>query len=572
MKSINQQGENMRAVALLDWFVPEGLKANIENHTKSRILVAIGICCSVIIGISSSRGFVIGNLFLGYVVALCALAMLASAFILKGSGSLFLSANSFMVAYALMMTIASYYDGGANSQVQYNFAVLILVALIICGFKNGTFWGIVALVVVAVFKLMQTNGYVFPPNLEPDLFVNLFTALISVLLIAFVFAFSNYNNLKNFAREKGKSDQVSDRLKRLFADTDRVMSGVAEGDFSQRISVAAEAELATLKQSINATLDSISETILQVKSAVQQIDSGTSQVSNSAQALASGAAEQAASLEEVSSSMDEIGAKAKTNNDNARQAQVVSNQTATDVEQGNRQMEAMLSSMKKINETSSKVAKVIKVIDEIAFQTNLLALNAAVEAARAGKYGKGFAVVAEEVRNLASRSAEAAKDTTQLIENSIKEVENGVKNADQTAEILKGFAYSIHQVTAIVGEITKASQEQANGAAEVNTSLAQVNNVVQQNSSISEETASASQELSSQAQILMNLMSRFKLRVKETELRRAPTPASKPRQQALPARRITPPAALPQAKTVKRIGNPTHPKKIVLDDSEFGKY
>jgi methyl-accepting chemotaxis protein len=154
---------------------------------------------------------------------------------------------------------------------------------------------------------------------------------------------------------------------------------------------------------------------------------------------------------------------------------------------------------------------VIKAIDEIAFQTNLLALNAAVEAARAGKYGKGFAVVAEEVRSLAGRSADAAKNTADLIETSIAEVENGVKNTDQIAGVLKSFVESNQKVHDFINDISMTSKEQAMGSDEINTSLGELNNVVQQTSSISSETAASSEQLSSQAQILMELMNRFKL-------------------------------------------------------------
>lgn len=474
-------------------------------------------------------------------------------------------ANAFLVSYWTVIVVATYRTGGDLAQVQYNYCVMGVMAFLTCGKKNGIFWVAITLTTIFVYKTLSLNGYQFPPLQSQDDFLNLIAAVAVVGLLAYIYEASSSGNLRNFSLQKEKSDQAAEKLQDLFSNVDDVMSGVSKGNLSKRITIKTEEYLDSLKTSINSALEMLSQTISKVMTASEEIDNGTSQVSSAAQSLANGSTQQAASLEEVSSSMDEIGSKAKTNSENAQQAQSLSNQTSDEVHRGNKQMESMLESMNKINETSSNVSKVIKVIDEIAFQTNLLALNAAVEAARAGKYGKGFAVVADEVRNLASRSAEAAKDTTTLIENSIVEVENGVKNANQTAEILKGFIENISKVADLIGEISLASQEQANGVAEVNTSLNQVNQVVQQNSSISEETASSSEELSSQAAILMDLMNRFRLDDSNVKRHIKPQRREDPPKQSA---RIVPKAEpRPMIASQSKSG-----KKIVLDDDDFGKY
>jgi len=304
-------------------------------------------------------------------------------------------------------------------------------------------------------------------------------------------------------------NQLTESLRSAFKNINEVMSAVARGDLIQRITETYSGEIQELRANINKSIDMLSESIRESKLRSEQVNFSANALSKTALSLSSGASEQAASLEEIASSMDEIGFRAKTNNKNASKAQTLSNQTLEEVRNGTSQMENMLLSMREIDQTSTNVTKVIKVIEEIAFQTNLLALNAAVEAARAGKYGKGFAVVADEVRNLAERSAEAAKNTNELIENSVKEVENGVLKADQTAAVLKEISNDVNQVNELVGEISAASQEQTSGIDEVNRSLVQMNNIVQQNSSIAEETASSSEELKDQSTQLQMILSRF---------------------------------------------------------------
>ncbi len=372
-------------------------------------------------------------------------------------------------------------------------------------------------------------------------------AILIAMIIFFLFALSLANNLKKgiaFAARIAEGDlgatididqkdevgqlanglkNMADQLHAAIRDISSVMDSVKEGDLSREITADLSGDFSQLKESINGSISMLSHTIIQVVTNSKEVDTGSMELSLSAQSLATGTTEQAASLEEIASSMNEIDAKTKTNNDNATQSQQLIKSTLEILESGNKQMELMLTSITEMKETSESVTRIIKDIDEIAFQTNLLALNAAVEAARAGKYGKGFAVVAEEVRNLAARSAEAAKNTADLITGSVKETEAGVENAQKTSETLNEINNSISKVNDIIEEIAASSKEQKTGIEEINTGLTQVNTVIQNNSSISEETASASDELSAQAKNMAKLMGQFKVRKSEafTSVRQA---------------------------------------------------
>jgi methyl-accepting chemotaxis protein len=231
----------------------------------------------------------------------------------------------------------------------------------------------------------------------------------------------------------------------------------------------------------------------------EQVASASGQVSSASQSLAEGATEQAAGLEETSSSLEEMSSMTKQNADNAQQANILAGEARKAANNGSEAMTRMSKAITDIQKSSDETAKIIKVIDEIAFQTNLLALNAAVEAARAGEAGKGFAVVAEEVRNLAMRSAEAAKNTSAMIEGSVKNSKNGVDIATEVGKVLNEIVASIGKTTDLVGEIAAASAEQARGVDQVNTAVSQMDKVTQQNAANAEESASASEELSAQA-------------------------------------------------------------------------
>ncbi|NLT63831.1 MAG: methyl-accepting chemotaxis protein [Clostridiales bacterium] len=248
--------------------------------------------------------------------------------------------------------------------------------------------------------------------------------------------------------------------------------------------------------------------ILQVS---EQVSAGSSQVSSGAQTLAQGATEQASSIQELSASIAEIAQRVKENASDAERASILTEESRNIMQGSVEHMELARQAMDEISVTSKDIGKVIKAIDDIAFQTNILALNAAVEAARAGSAGKGFAVVADEVRNLSQKSAEAAKNTTALIESSIAAVEKGTSLVNKTSTDFTAVADKTAEVTTLVGEISNQAQEQAAAVSQISIGIEQVSSVVQMNSATSEESAAASEQLSSQAMVLKNMVEQFKL-------------------------------------------------------------
>lgn len=310
---------------------------------------------------------------------------------------------------------------------------------------------------------------------------------------------------------KNALNETIGNMSSYVSEISHVLAEISSGNLDQVITADYKGDFIAIKDSLNQIVSSLSQTMSDIREAADQVAAGSRQVSDGSQALSQGSTEQASSIEELTASIAEIASQTKQNAQNANQASELASAARDNAEIGNKQMKEMLNSMKEINASSANISKIIKVIDDIAFQTNILALNAAVEAARAGQHGKGFAVVAEEVRNLAGRSAEAARQTTDLIEGSINKVQAGTKIANETADALSEIVEGIEKSASLVGNIAGASNEQATGIVQINKGIEQVAQVTQNNSATAEQSAAASEELSGQAELLKEMVGRFKV-------------------------------------------------------------
>ena len=344
-----------------------------------------------------------------------------------------------------------------------------------------------------------------------------------------------------------------------------VTNEISNGNLDVKIINESKDEMGIFSESMRNMANKLNRVLEHIGFAAEQVTVGSKQVADSTIALSHGATEQASAVEELTASIEEISSQIKINAENAKKANNIAGDTKINAAKRNDEMQLMLKAMDEINVCSKNISKIIKVIDEIAFQTNILALNAAVEAARAGQYGKGFAVVAEEVRNLAARSANAAKETTEIIEASISKIGDGTKIANQTAYALNTIVVDIGEVASIISEISEASEEQATGISQISQGIMQISEVVQSNSATAEESAAASEELAGQAEVLKEQVQMFNLKndysnfnIRSKDL--------------IPNGNIKNNKKRSEPDHMKNNKNKSNNKGITLSDSEFGKY
>ena len=307
-------------------------------------------------------------------------------------------------------------------------------------------------------------------------------------------------------------DGTIQRLRNYIGEISGMLNAIAGGDLTAQITQEYVGDFASIRASLNDILQKLNGTMGQIVSSAEYVANGSDQMSNAAQALSQGAMEQTSAVEDLEETMRQVSGRIRQTAENAQQAQAQVGEMGRQLTESNQKMQEMIAAMGEITDSSNEIGKIIKTIEDIAFQTNILALNAAVEAARAGAAGKGFSVVADEVRNLASRSAEASQSTTALIERSVAAVGKGTQIAGVTAKQLADVVEGAQEIVGTISGIAADTQVQADAAGQIQGQVNQISSVVQTNSATAEESAATSEELSAQAGALKELVRTFRLR------------------------------------------------------------
>ena len=314
-----------------------------------------------------------------------------------------------------------------------------------------------------------------------------------------------------FSRLGSGINDLIDSIEEVFGEIAETMQRMADGDMSTPISRDYSGTFETVKNNVNETLDKLKEMVTRLRDTSDDIKTAADEIASGNNSLSARTEQQASSLEETASSMEELTSTVRNNADNAQQARQLANSARNDAEHGGEVVHKAVQAMESVNSASSKIAEIIGVIDAIAFQTNLLALNASVEAARAGEQGRGFAVVATEVRNLAGRSATAAKEIKMLINDTVEKVNNGADLVNQSGKTLDEIIVSVKKVSDIISEIAASSQEQSAGIDQVNQAVTNMDEMTQQNAALAEETSAAALSMNEKAQEMDEMISLFKV-------------------------------------------------------------
>ncbi len=393
--------------------------------------------------------------------------------------------------------IGAYWAGADAREADTEFGMVTAVAIII---------GVVGGICIAVFIFIFCQRRVSVPLKHAEEYANeMLAGQLSSTNVNFKFANDEVGTFVEVLRN------AKHGMSGVVGDSSRILSAMADGDFTETPSVKYPGEFEDIEKNILKIEDDLGVTLSNMNTSSDEVLTGSNQMAEGSQSLADGTTKQASAIEQISATIAEVSTQISNTAQNAAQAGELSRQTQEKVNYQDGEITSMVNAMTEISDTSKEIEKIIKTIEDISFQTNILALNAAVEAARAGDAGKGFAVVADEVRNLATKSAEAAKSTSTLITASIDAVDKGSKIAFATAESMKEVKDMSSQTADLITQIASASAEQTESIRQITSGVEQISQVIQMNSATAEETAASCEELSGQSRLLKDQVARFKI-------------------------------------------------------------